>query len=522
MKEPTESASIFHPAPGTMLPDDEHNRALIQNVHPSNWVNPDPSGRYNLVVIGAGTAGLVTAAIASALGARVALIERHLLGGDCLNVGCVPSKGIIRASRVWSEVRNADEFGITIPEQTKYDFGTVMSRMRRLRARISRVDSARRYKDMGVDVFIGNGQFSAPDTIEVDGKSLKFSKAAVCTGGRASAPSIPGLKEAGYLTNETIFTLTELPRRMAVIGAGPIGSEMAQAFARLGAQVYVFEQGDHILPKEDYDAARIVQEQMDDDGVCFVFRSQTIRIEVRNGEKVVHHEINGEAKEQVVDEILVAVGRAPNVTGLGLEKAGVAYDLRAGVTVNPMLQTTNRRIYAAGDVCFPFKFTHTADALAQIVIQNALFPHPLGLGVARTDSLIIPWCTYTDPEIAHVGSYERQARAQGIDVETFTFPLDEVDRAILDGEDKGFARVHVKKGTDKILGATLVAAHAGELINTFSLAMKAGVGLGTMTRTIHPYPTQAEVIKRVANAWRKTTLTEGKKNFLRRWFSWIR
>ena len=522
MKEPGGSASIFNPAQNTMLPDDEHNRALIQNVHPSNWVNPDPGGRYNLVVIGAGTAGLVTAAIASALGARVALIERHLLGGDCLNVGCVPSKGIIRASRVWSEVRNADEFGITIPEQTKYDFGTAMARMRRLRARISHVDSARRYKDMGVDVFIGNGQFTSPDTVEVDGKSLKFSKAAVCTGGRAAAPNIPGLKEAGYLTNETIFTLTELPRRMAVIGAGPIGSEMSQAFARFGTQVCLFEQGDHILPNEDFDAAWIVQEQMGEDGVCFIFRAQSIRIEVRNGEKVVHHEINGEAKELVVDEIMVAVGRAPNVGGLGLEKAGVAYDPRAGVTVNPRLQTTNRRIYAAGDVCFPFKFTHTADALAQIVIQNALFPHPLGLGYARTDSLIIPWCTYTTPEIAHVGFYEQQARAKGIDVETFTFPLDEVDRAILDGEDKGFARVHVKKGTDKILGATLVAAHAGELINTFSLAMKAGVGLGTMTRTIHPYPTQAEVIKRVANAWRKTTLTEGKKNFLRRWFSWTR
>ena len=521
MTEPNGSASIKF-APGALLPDDEHNRTLLQNVHPSNWVNPDPIGKYNLVVIGAGTAGLVTAAIASALGARVALIERHLFGGDCLNVGCVPSKGIIRASRVWSEVRHADTFGITVPEETKYDFGTAMTRMRRLRAQISQVDSAQRYKDMGVDVFIGEGRFTGPNTVEVDGKILKFSKAAICTGGRASAPPIPGLEKTRYLTNETLFGLTELPRRLAVIGGGPIGSEMAQAFTRFGSQVKVFEQGDHILANEDPDAASIVQEQMKSDGVCFFFGVQSLRVEVRGLEKVIHHKVNGKAKELLVDEILVAVGRAPNVDGLGLEKAGVAFEPRTGVQVNSRLQTTNKRIFAAGDVCFPFKFTHTADALAQMVIQNALFPHPFGLGYARTDSLIIPWCTYTAPEIAHVGSYEKQANALGIDVDTFTFPLSEVDRAILDGEDKGFARVHVKKGTDKILGATIVAAHAGDLINTFSLAMKAGVGLGTLTRIIHPYPTQAEVIKRVANVWRKTTLTEGKKNFLRRWFSWTR
>lgn len=507
---------------GTMPPDDEYNRILTQNVHPPDWVNPEPVGRYNLVVIGAGTAGLVTAAVAAALGAKVALIERHLMGGDCLNVGCVPSKGVIRASRAWAEVRNAREFGIEIPNTVKYDFGAVMARMRRLRARISHADSAQRYKKMGVDVFIGDARFTGPDTVEVDGKILKFLKAALCTGARAAAPPIPGLIEAGYLTNETIFTLTELPLRMAVIGGGPIGCEMAQAFTRFGSQVCLFEQTGHILPREDADAAATVQEQMKKDGVCFVLESKVTRIDVLGKEKVIHYEINGAKKELVVDEILVGVGRAPNVEALGLEDAGVEYDPKVGVKVNEKLQTTHSRIYAAGDICFPFKFTHTADALAQIVVQNALFPHPFGLAYASTDSLIIPWCTYTQPEIAHVGMYEADAKVKGIEVETYTFRLDEVDRAILDGEDQGFARVHVKKRTDKILGATIVAAHAGEMISELTVAMRTGEGLRAIAQTIHPYPTQAEVIKKVATAWRKTALTEGKKKILRWGFAWRR
>lgn len=517
---------MSRPAPdlqlGKMPPDDEHNRTLVHNVHPPDWVNPEPAGRFNLVVIGAGTAGLVTAAIAAALGAKVALIERHLMGGDCLNVGCVPSKGMIRASRAWAEIRHAAEFGIGITDGVKYDFGAAMARMRKLRARISHTDSAQRYKNMGVDVFIGEGKFSAPDTVEVGDKALKFSKAAICTGARAAALPIPGLMEAGYLTNETIFTLTELPPRMAVIGGGPVGCEMAQAFCRFCSQVCLFEQMGRILPREDADAAQIVQEQMSKDGVCFVFQSKVIHAELRGREKVIQYQVNGEMKELVVDEILLGIGRAPNVEGLGLEEAGVEYDSRLGVKVNHKLQTTNPRIFAAGDICFPFKFTHTADALAQIVIQNALFPHPFGLGYATTDRLIIPWCTYTQPEIAHVGMYEAEAKAEGIDVETFTFKLEEVDRAILDGEDQGFARVHVRKGTDKILGATLVAAHAGDMISEFTLAMQAGAGLATIARTIHPYPTQAEVIKKVANTWRKSALTEGKKKILRRWFAWMR
>lgn len=504
-----------------LLPDDEYNKTLLDNVHPAGWVNPQPSGRYNIVVIGAGTAGLVTAAIAAGVGAKVALIEKHLLGGDCLNVGCVPSKGIIRASRAWAQVQNAEEFGIHIPGAVKYDFSEAMARMRRLRARISRTDSAHRYKSLGVDVFIGEGRFSGPDTIEVGGMTLTFKKAAICTGARATAPTIEGLREAGYLTNETIFSLTDLPRRLGVIGAGPIGSEMAQCFARFGSRVTVLEKMGHVLPREDADAAEIVQRQMMRDGVQFIFDSKIARVASRGNEKAIYYEMHGSMKELVVDQILVGIGRAPNVEGLGLEKVGVECT-GSGVKVNHQLQTTNARIYAAGDICSPFKFTHAADAMAQVVIQNALFPHPFGLAYAGTDSLLMPWCTYTQPEIAHVGLYEADAKAKGWEVETFTYNLDEVDRAILDGEDEGFARIHVRKGTDKILGATIVAAHAGEMISEFTVLMKTGQGLKTLTSTIHPYPTQAEVIKKVGNAWRKANFTESQKNILKKWFAWTR
>ena len=505
-----------------VAPDDEHNRRLLGNVHPPGWVNPEPAGRYNLVVLGAGTAGLVSAAIAAALGAKVALIEKHLMGGDCLNVGCVPSKAVIAAARVWATLRRGAEFGFSGTEGVRYDFGAVMARMRTLRARMSHTDSAQRFTGLGVDVFIGEGRFTGPDAVEVGGKTLRFARAAICTGARAAAPPIPGLAETGYLTNETIFELTARPARLAVIGAGPIGCEMAQAFARFGSEVHLFERTGHILPREDADAAEIVQERMRRDGVSFVFDATVTGVERRGAEKIVRYEMNGVRKDVAVDEILVGIGRAPNVDGLGFDRAGVDYDAKVGVTVDGRLRTTNPRIFAAGDVCSTYKFTHTADALAQILIQNALFPHPFGLGWARTDRLLIPWATYTDPEIAHVGWSAADARAQGLAVETFTHPLDEVDRAILDGEDHGFARVHVTKGTDRILGATIVAAHAGDLISELTVAMRAGLGLRAIGAAIHPYPTQAEVLKKVANAWRKTTLTERTRRILRRWFTWTR
>lgn len=506
-------------------PFDEHNRILVENVHPSDWVNPEPTGRYNIVVLGAGTAGLITAVIAASLGAKVALIEKHLMGGDCLNVGCVPSKGIIRAARAWADLRKAAEFGLHIPPGVKYDFGAAMARMRKLRARISHNDSVHRYTKLGVDVYIGSGHFTAADTIQVEGpagnRTLTFAKAAVCTGARASTPPTPGLKEAGYLTNETVFSLTELPQRLAVIGAGPIGCELAQAFARFGSQVYLIEALHGIMPNEDRDAAEIVQQQMLRDGVKLLCCGKDLNVQKVEAGKRLTVDSHGQHYDVTVDEILVGVGRTPNVEGLGLEAVGVEYD-RGGVKVNAKLQTTNPRIFAAGDICSRYKFTHAADAMAQIVIQNALFPHPFGLGYANVELLTMPWCTFTEPEVAHVGMYEKDAKEKGLEVETYTYNLDEVDRAILDGEDEGFARIHIQKGTDKIVGATIVAAHAGDMISEFSVLMKAGAGAKTLAGTIHPYPTQAEVNKKVVNLWRKAHFTPRTKQLLTTLFAWMR
>ena len=508
-----------------IVPNDEYNQELVANVHPSEWVNPEPTGRYNIVVIGAGTAGLITAVIAASLGAKVALIEKHLMGGDCLNVGCVPSKGVIRAARAWADLRRATEFGLHIPAGVKYDFGAVMARMRKLRARISRNDSARRYTKLGVDVYIGSGRFLGFDTVQVEGpagnRTLTFAKAAVCTGARAAVPDTPGLQEAGYLTNETVFSLTELPQRLGVIGAGPIGCELAQAFARFGSQVYLIESTHGILPNEDRDAAEIVQQQMLRDGVKLRCCAKHLKVEKLDSGKRLTVDSHGQQYDVIVDEILIGVGRTPNVEKIGLETAGVSYD-KNGVRVNARLQSTNPKIFAAGDVCSRYKFTHAADAMAQIVIQNALFPHPLNLGYANVDALVMPWCTFTEPEVAHVGMYEKDAKEKGIEVETYTYKLDEVDRAILDGEDEGFARVHMKKGTDKILGATIVAAHAGDMIVEFSVAMKAGAGAKTIAGTIRPYPTQAEVNRKVINLWRKAHFTQRTRNLLTKLFEWLR
>ena len=498
-------------------PMDEFNQVLISNVHPSDWVNPEPVDRYNLVVIGAGTAGLVTASGAAGLGAQVALVEKHLLGGDCLNVGCVPSKCLIRSARAYADVRDAGEFGVRAPRGTQVDFSAVMQRMRRLRSQISHHDSAQRFQSLGIDVWLGEGRFTGPDAVEVEGKQLRFQKAVLATGARAAAPPIPGLAEAGYLTNETVFSLTELPRRLAVIGAGPIGCELSQAFRRLGSEVSLLGTQAQILTREDRDAAQILQRSLLRDGVNLVLGCKIQKVERRNGEKVIRLECGEKCQDLPVDEILVGAGRAPNVQGLGLEAAGVDYDERKGIKVNDRLQTSNPKIYAAGDVCFPYKFTHTADALARIVIQNALF-----LGRKKASTLTIPWCTYTDPAIAHVGMYERDAQARGIEVETFVRPLKDVDRAIADGEEEGFVKVHVKRGADKILGATIVARHAGDMISEITLAMVGKIGLGTLANVIHPYPTQAEAIKQVADAYNRTRLTPRVKKILSGWLAWTR
>ncbi len=508
--------STANGAPG-VRPWDTHNQALVANVRPTDWVNPDPAPRYNLVVVGAGTAGLVTAVGAAGLGAKVALIERDLMGGDCLNVGCVPSKAILRSSRAYADLRDAKELGVEVPPGTRIDFPAVMERMRRLRAAISKNDSAARYRGLGVDVFLGEGRFTGPDTAEVAGRRLRFRKAVIATGGRAAAPPIPGLAEAGYLTNETVFSLTTLPRRLAVIGAGPIGCELAQAFARFGSEVRLVAAVDRILAREDRDAAERVAQALLRDGVENACGRNIVAIERRGSEKVLHLECAGERSEVRADDILVGVGRTPNVEGLGLEAAGVEYDTTAGVKVNDHLRTTNRRIFAAGDVCSPYKFTHNSDFQARIVIQNALF-----LGRARASALTVPWCTYTDPEIAHVGLYEADAKERGIRVKTFVQDFEDVDRALLDGESNGFVKIHVREGTDQILGATIVARHAGEMLSEITLAMTGGLGLGKIARTIHPYPTQAEAIRKIGDAYNRTRLTPRVKRLFERWLRWSR
>ena len=482
-------------------PLDEHNRRLLANLHPPDYRNPSPKDRYHLVVLGAGTGGLVTAAIGAALGAKVALIEKHLTGGDCLNVGCVPSKAILRAARAWNEVRHAAvRFGAPAAAG-QGDFAAVMERMRRLRADISRNDSVARFRDMGVDVFIGTGRFAGPDTIEVEGARLRFRRAVIATGGRPAIPPVPGLREIEPLTNETIFWLTTLPRRLLVIGAGPIGCELAQAFARFGSQVTLVNRGPRILPREDSDAARFVEEAMARDGVRLHLGSKILSAGRQGSERTLVYEREGRRETAVAEQILVAAGREPTVRGFGLEAAGIAFD-DAGVKVDARLRTTNPRVYAVGDVSSRHQFTHAADAQARMVIQNALF-----FGRGRADSLVMPWCTYTSPEIAHVGMYEADARRAGIDVDTISVPLEDLDRAILDGSNEGFVRVHLRKGTDRILGATLVAEHAGDMIGELALAATAGIGLGRIGATIHPYPTQGEIVRKAADQFARRRLT---------------
>jgi pyruvate/2-oxoglutarate dehydrogenase complex dihydrolipoamide dehydrogenase (E3) component len=484
-----------------------YNRELVENVHPPAWVNPTPTGRYNLVVVGAGAAGLVSAVGAAGLGAKVAIVEKHLMGGDCLNVGCVPSKSLLRAARAVHAVRGSETLGVRTKSPVDLDFGAVMARMRRQRAGISHHDSAQRLANLGVDVYLGEAKFVGPDAIEVAGRRLAFSRAVIATGARAANLPVPGLAEVGYLTNETVFSLRELPRRLTVIGAGPIGCELAQAFRRFGSQVSVVSLDERLLPREDADAAAVLTTQFEREGVQMALGARIRRIERRAEGKVIIYEQRGRTEEVISDEILVAVGRSPNLEGLALDAAGVEFD-RTGIKVDDHLRTANKRVYAAGDICSAYKFTHAADAMARIVLQNALF-----FGRKRASTLIIPSCIYTEPEIAHVGAYEGE--------QTLTVLLAQVDRAILDGETDGFARIHADR-RGRILGATLVSPHAGESIAQIALAMTGGLSLRDFSRTIFPYPTQAEAWKKLGDTWSRSRLTQGRRRLLERILAWRR
>lgn len=493
-------------------PQDAYERERLANVRPLGWSNPRPVDRYHLVVIGAGPAGLVAAKGAAGLGARVALVERDLIGGDCLNVGCVPSKALIRTSRLYAEMRDAGRYGAAAPGQVDVDFAAAMLRMRRLRGHISRADSITDLVNAGVDVFLGTARFTSGDSIDVDGTTLRFRKAVIATGARPDTPPIPGLTEAGFLTNENIFDLTRLPPRLLVIGGGPLGCELAQAFSRFGANTIIVQDMPLFLPREERDAAQLLSDAFARDGLEVRLNTKVVGVRMKDGQKLVDMVSDDYHSTVAVDAILTGTGRLPNIEGLDLHAAGVDSDAVTGVRVNDFLRTSNPRIYAAGDVCLEYKYTHTADASARIVVRNALFS-----GRERVSALTIPWCTYTDPEIAHVGLYVRQANDQRIPVRTFTVPMHEVDRAILDGEQTGFVKIHVAQRSDRILGATIVASHAGEMINEITLAMVAGIGLNTLASVIHAYPTQAEGIRQAANACNRTRLTPFISNLMRWW-----
>ena len=500
-------------SPATIEPMDVYNQKLLSEVHPPDWVNPQPADIYDLVVIGAGTAGLVVAAGAAGLGLglKVALIESHLMGGDCLNVGCVPSKTMIRSARTIGEIWQGQELGIKV-EGVEIDFGAVMERMRRIRSDISHADSATRFKDLGVDVFLGDGQFASNNTVTVEDRVLKFKKAVIATGSRAAIPEIPGLVAAGYLTNETVFSLVKRPQRLAVIGGGPIGCELAQTFRRLGCEVILLHRGSQVLNKEDPAAAAILQQVLLDEGVKLILDCQVQQVTTTAAGKTLSYSSNGRSDTAIVDEILIGAGRTPNIESLNLAIAGVAADAK-GVEVNDYLQTNNSRIYAAGDVCMKWQFTHAADAAARIVIKNTLFS-PFGIGKTKLSSLVMPWVTYTEPEIAHVGLSDDDAHQAGIEFETINIPMSSVDRAITDGETQGFVKIIHRRGSDEILGATIVSSRAGELISEVTTAMVNKIGLSKLSSTIHPYPTQGDGIKKAADAYRRKLLTPRNQQLL--------
>lgn len=481
-------------------PRDAAEHARLHQLRPDNWCNPTPAARYDLVILGGGTTGLVAAHAAAALGVTVALVERHLLGGNCLNIGCVPSKALIRTSRLYAEMRNAEQFGAQSPADIRVDFAAVMQRMRDIRARLGRTSSVHELAAAGVDVFFGGARFIGSDALQLDGLTLRFRKALIATGAQPDTPSIDGLDAAGYFTNANVFDLTELPRRLLVIGGGPLGCEMAQAFSRFGARTTIVQHWPLFLPREERDAAQILSDAFERDGIEVRLNTEVVSVRVKDGAKLVDLVSDGYHSTIAVDAILTGTGRVPSVDGLGLEAAGVNFDRDHGVHVDDFLRTSNRRIHAAGDVCLEHKFNDMADVTARMAVHNAL-----RRGRQRLSDLTIPWCTYTDPEVAHVGMYVRQARERDIPVKTFTILMHDVDRAVADSEETGFVKIHVREGSDRILGATIVARHAGEMIGEITLAMVAGIGLRTLSRVMHPYPTQAQAITMAADACRRSS-----------------
>ena len=476
---------------------------------------------YNVVVVGAGSGGLMVAAGAAGLGARVALVERDRMGGDCLNTGCVPSKALLRSAKTAHLIRHG---GHAIQsEGVRLTWEAVRDRVQDVIATIAPHDSVERFQSLGVDVFIGQGRLSAPDTVQVatqDGREvhLKGRKIVLATGSRAFVPPIEGLREAGYVTNENVFVMPSQPQRLAVIGGGPIGCELGQCFARLGSTVSLFEM-QRALPRDDAEAAALVRSSLEADGIAFHTECQVRRVEkTESGKRLFYVALAQPDVEHHVDidEILVASGRKANIEDLGLETVGVKL-ARNGVQVDAHLQTTVPNIYAVGDVAGPFMFTHTASQQGRVVIQNALFPMK-----TKMDHRVIPWCTFTEPELAQVGLSEEQAKQQQIPYRCIQIPFARVDRMICDGEKEGFLKVLLPAKGDAILGATLVGVHAGDMIHELVLAMHKKLRLRDLAGMIHIYPSMAEITRHAADESRRASLTPTLSRALRAYFRWRR
>ena len=477
-------------------------------------------GVYNVIVIGAGTAGLVTAAGTAGLGGRVALIERNLMGGDCLNFGCVPSKALISSARLVQRICDSEKWGLD-RQLPQFAFEKVFERMRSRRAKIAPNDSQERFESLGVDVFRGEARFISPHEIEVDGQKLHARNFVIATGSRAVIPKIEGIEDVPHFTNETIFDeLKEKPESMIVLGGGPIGCELGQALKRLGVKVTIVEYVPQILPPEDFDVAQLMQKHFETEGITIQHCTEAKRVSIRNGVIVLEADYEppgatqGSPVEITGHALLLAVGRCPMMKALNLETAGVKYTPN-GVEANDYLQTSQPHIYAAGDIANRLKFTHTADYTARVVVRNILMPFQFLR--QKVDWSVVPWCTYTDPEVAHVGLGEKEAKQKDVDYDLFVVPLEDIDRAVVESEESGFAKILTAKGSDKILGAIIVAPHAGDLLHEFVLAMKTGIGLGTIASTIHAYPTFAELARKAGDKYNKTRLTPLAKKF----FTWL-
>ena len=473
---------------------------------------------YNLVVIGAGSGGLVSAYIAAAVKARVALIERHRMGGDCLNTGCVPSKALLRSAKMLAYSRRAAEFGLQRSEVT-FDFAEVMERVQRVIAKVEPHDSIERYTGLGVDCHTGEAKITSPWTVEVNGQTLTTRNIIIATGAKPFVPPIKGLDQIDYLTSDSLWDLRQNPGRLIVLGGGSIGAEMTQAFARLGVEVTQVEMMPRIMSREDPEVSAFVQEKFEAEGIRVLTGHAAREVIVEAGEKILVCDANGAEVKIPFDRILVAVGRKPNVSGFGLEELGVTISERGTVTVDPLLRTNFPNIFAVGDVAGPYQFTHTASHMAWYAAVNALLS---GFKSFKVDYRVIPWATFTDPEVARVGFSEDEAKAQGIAYEVTRYGLDDLDRAIADSEDHGWVKVLTRPGSDKILGVTIVGSHAGDLLAEYVLAMKHGLGLNKILGTIHIYPTLAEANKAAAGEWKKAHAPEKLLEWVEKFHAWRR